>query len=154
MQPVTILLHFMILSTAQVLCLYNWLEQSLNECFFEYLWLWKCESVSLLVAQLHLTLWDPMDCSLPSSSVHEILQARILHWAAIPFSKGSSWPRNQTHISHTEGRFFTIWATEIFNNLNVAEKDYLRKTMYINSKIYASINIINTMTTSTLTNST
>ena len=46
--------------------------------------------VKLLVAQLCPTLCDPMDCSLPDSSVHGILQARILEWVAIPFSRGSS----------------------------------------------------------------
>ena len=48
------------------------------------------------VAQSCLTLCDPMDCSLPGSSVHEILQARVLEWVAISFSRGSSPPRNQT----------------------------------------------------------
>ena len=45
------------------------------------------------------------------SSVHGILQARILDWVAIPFSRGSSWPRDRTHVSCIAGRFFTIWAT-------------------------------------------
>ena len=44
-------------------------------------------------------LCDPMDCSLPSSSVHGIFQARILEWVAISFSRGSSLPRDQTCIS-------------------------------------------------------
>ena len=52
-----------------------------------------------------------MDCSLPGSSVHWIHQARILEWVAIPFSRGSSWPRDQTWVSCIAGRFFTIWAT-------------------------------------------
>ena len=43
-----------------------------------------------LVAQSSITLCDPMDCSPPGSSVHGILQARILEWVAIPFSRGSS----------------------------------------------------------------
>ena len=47
-----------------------------------------------------LTLCEPMDCSPPGSSVHEILQARILEWVAIPFSRGSSRPRDQNHISY------------------------------------------------------
>ena len=47
-------------------------------------------SVKVLVAQLCPTLCDLMDCSLPGSSVHGILQARILEWVAIPFSRGSS----------------------------------------------------------------
>ena len=49
--------------------------------------------------------------SLPGSPVHGILQARILEWVAIPFSRGSSWPRDPTRLSHIAGRFFTIWAT-------------------------------------------
>ena len=49
--------------------------------------------------QLCPTVCDPMDCSLPGSSVHGIFPARILEWVAIPFSKGSSWPRDQTRIS-------------------------------------------------------
>ena len=44
------------------------------------------------VTQSCLTLWDPVDCSPPGSSIHGILQARILEWVAISFSKGSSWP--------------------------------------------------------------
>ena len=47
-------------------------------------------SDSCLVVQSRLTLWDPMDCSLSDSSIHGILQARILEWVAIPFSRGSS----------------------------------------------------------------
>jgi len=61
-----------------------------------YLWKWKsC-----------LTLCNPVDYT-----VHGILQARILEWVAYPFSSGSSWPRNQTRVSHTAGKFFISWAT-------------------------------------------
>ena len=67
--------------------------------------------VGLEVDQLCSTLWDPMDCSLPGTSVHGIFQARILEWVAIPFSKGSSQPRDRTQVSCIAGRFFTIWAT-------------------------------------------
>ena len=52
-----------------------------------------------------------MDCSPPGSSVHGILQARILEWVAIPSSRGSSQPRDWTLVSGIAGRFFTIWAT-------------------------------------------
>ena len=55
--------------------------------------------------------WDSMDHSSPDSSVHGILQARILKWVAIPFSREYSQPREQTQVCHTAGRFFTIWAT-------------------------------------------
>ena len=68
-------------------------------------------SQSVSVAQSCPTLCNPIDCSLPGSSVHEILQARILEWVAISFSRGSSWPRDQTLISLFVGRFFTSWAT-------------------------------------------
>ena len=54
---------------------------------------------------------DPMDWSLPGSSVHGISQATLLEWVAIPFSRGSSQPRDQTQVSCIAGRFFTIWAT-------------------------------------------
>ena len=67
--------------------------------------------LAVLVAQLCLTPCDPMYCSLPGSSVHEILQARILKWVAIPFSRGSFWPRDWMGVSCIAGRFFTIWAT-------------------------------------------
>ena len=60
------------------------------------------------IAQLCLTLCDPMSCSLPGSSVHGILQARILEWVAIPFSRGSSQPRDGTQVSHIAGVFFTV----------------------------------------------
>ena len=58
----------------------------------------SCMSVSL-VTHLCLTLCDPMDWSLPGSSVHGLLQARILEWLAIPFSRGSSRPRDWTWVS-------------------------------------------------------
>ena len=58
-----------------------------------------------------LTLCDPMGCSLPGSSIHGILQARVLEWVAISFSRGSSRPRDRTQVSHIVGRRFTIWAT-------------------------------------------
>ena len=66
-----------------------------------------------LIGRVHVcsvcpTLWDPMHCSPPGSSVHEISQARILEWVAISSSKWSSWRRYWTHISQSSalvGRF-------------------------------------------------
>ena len=52
----------------------------------------------------------PMDCSPPSSSVRGILQARMLEWVAISFSRGSSRPRDLTQVSHIAGRRFNLWA--------------------------------------------
>ena len=60
-----------------------------------------------LVAQFMSDFYDPMDCSLPDSSVHRIFQVRILECVAISFSRGSYRPRVQTCLSCTVGRFFT-----------------------------------------------
>ena len=59
----------------------------------------------VLVAQL-CPLCHPKDFSLPGSSVHGILQAKVLEWVAISSSRGSSQPRNQTQVSHIAGIFF------------------------------------------------
>ena len=57
------------------------------------------------------TLCDPVEYSPPGFFVHEILQARILEWVAIPSSRDSSRPKDQTHVSCITGRFFSHWAT-------------------------------------------
>ena len=57
------------------------------------------ESQGSVCAQSCLTLCHPMDCELPFSSVHGISQVRILEWVAISYSRCSSWPKDQTHIS-------------------------------------------------------
>ena len=69
----------------------------------------ECEvsSGTVKVAQLCLPLCDPVDCSLPGSSVRGILQARMLEWVAFPFSRGSSLPRDRSQVSGIAGRFFT-----------------------------------------------
>ena len=53
---------------------------------------------------------DPLDCSLPGSFVHGILQARILGWVAFSFFRGSFWPRDRAQVSCMAGIFFTNWA--------------------------------------------
>ena len=68
-------------------------------------------SLKVLVAQSCLTLCDSMDCNLPGSSVLGILQARIVEWVAISFSRGSSQPRDQTRTSCIAGRYLIIWVT-------------------------------------------
>ena len=74
---------------------------------FYHVWKWSESEV----AQSCPTLCNPMDCSLLGSSIHGILQARILEWVAISFSRRSSQPRNQTQVSCISGRHFTVWAT-------------------------------------------
>ena len=64
--------------------------------------------VLVLVAQLCPAPCDPMDCSPSGSSTLGILQARVLEWVAIPFSRASSQPKDQTPVSCIAGRFFTI----------------------------------------------
>ena len=78
---------------------------------FEGLW---CKHSKLL--QSCSTLCDTVDCSPPSSSVHGILQARILEWVAISFSRGSSSPKDQTWVSCIAGRVLIIfWATRDYS---------------------------------------
>ena len=99
--------------------------------------------VCVLVAQLCPTLCDPMDCSSPGFSVHGILQAKILEWVAIPFSRGSSWPTDWTRVSHIVGKFFTIWATRkalCTNNFGESvHDDYIFMFLKISSFISWSV---------------
>ena len=88
-----------VLVTSQQAC---WLILG-NICFFFFYFLCEDRSsltIKVLVSQLCPTLYDPMDCSLPGSLVHGILQARIVEWVAIPFSRGSFQPRDQTQVSY------------------------------------------------------
>ena len=62
--------------------------------------------ITVLVAYMSDSL-QPHLCSPPGSSIHEILQARMLEWVTIPFSKGSYWPRDQTWVFQITGGFFT-----------------------------------------------
>ena len=70
-------------------------------CLLGLFGVWKWKSLSCVRA-----LCDPID-----NTVHGILQARILEWVAIPFSRESLQPRDWTQVSHIAGRFFTSWAT-------------------------------------------
>ena len=78
-------------------------------CFTQSLlrwrWRWKWSHCR------YPTLCNPVDCSLPGSSVHGILQARILEWVAISFSRGSPRPRDWTQVSRIGDRCFNLWAT-------------------------------------------
>ena len=61
-------------------------------------------SLIYFVARSCPSLCDPLDCSLPRSSVHGIFQARVLEWVAVSFSRGSSGPRDENQVSHIVGR--------------------------------------------------
>ena len=79
------------------------------------------------VAQSCPTLYYPMDCSLPGSSVHGIFQAIVLEWIAISFSRGSSQPRDQTQVSNIVDRCFTVWATREVQKLPRDSSFWLEK---------------------------
>ena len=91
-----------------------------------------------LVTQSCLTHCNPLDHSSPGSSVHwGILQARILEWVAMPFSRGSSQLRDLTQLSHTVGRFFTIWATR-----EAQEKHWLPVSLRISASLAKQMKLI------------
>ena len=89
------------------------------------------------VAQSCPTLCDPVDCSLPGSSLHGILQARVLEWGASSFSRGSSQPRNRTLVSRIPGRHFHLWATrEALSNIGVFIKGVKMQKIFKMLNIY------------------
>ena len=98
------------------------------------MWIWQCESLSPVWLLL------PMDCSSPGFSVHGISQARILEWVVIPFSRGSSQPRDQAWVSCIAGRFLTIWATTTWMNLKniMLTEEWINKMRYIYTMEYYS----------------
>ena len=102
------------------LCLIAFLLEITNFKREGFYFLWWSWNVLVLVSQSCVTLGDPMDCSLPDSSVHVILQAMTLEWVAILFSRGSSQPRDQTLVSCIAGGFFTIWATKGAGSAHIA----------------------------------
>ena len=81
--------------------------------------------VKVLLSRVQLCI--PMDLSSPDSSVHGIFQARILEWVAIPFSRGSSRPRDWTHVSHTAGKIFllseSLYEKKNFFNILIRKQD-------------------------------
>ena len=84
---------------------WKWFKPSLNPCEYDavsahLLGQWML-CVVCVCARLCSAFCDPVDCSPPGSSVHGILQARPLEWVAISYSRGSSWPRDQTCVSCT-----------------------------------------------------
>ena len=72
-------------------------------------WILMC--VHAMLFHSCTTLCDPMECSPQGFFVHGILLAGVLEWVAMPFSRGTSQPRDWTQVSCIAGRFFTIWAT-------------------------------------------
>ena len=74
-----------------------------------------------------------MDRSLPGSSVCRIFQARMLQWVAIPFSRGSSQPRDRTQVSHVVGRCFSVWAArEVLWSLSWVQVCHISHSIWSN----------------------
>ena len=80
------------------------------------------------VTQSCPTLCDPVDCSLPGSSIHGLFKARVLEGVVISFSRGSAWFRDRTRVSHIAGRCFTFWATREAHRFQRWDKLYHRLT--------------------------
>ena len=76
-----------------------------------YSWAWSPTCMHATSLQSCLTLYDPMEWGLPGSSVHGILQARVLEWVATSSSRGSSWPRDRTYISCIVRWILYHWVT-------------------------------------------
>ena len=91
------------------------------------------------VPQACPTLCDPMDCSLPGSSVHGIFQARILKWVAISFSRRSFRPRDRTRVSHIVGRRFTVWATIHWEEKGKTEDEMVRWHHWLNGNKFEQL---------------
>ena len=92
--------------------LYMYLTLSLATCFCisaYFLIFFSFQSFMLLWSESRSVLSDCLQTM--DYRIHGILQARILEWVAVPFSRGFSQPRDQTHVSHIAGGFFTSWAT-------------------------------------------
>ena len=96
---------FLILAVVRHTAVNKGVHISWRSCFC-FFWIYTQKWSEVKVAQSCLTL-----CDLVDYTVRGILQVRILEWVTIPFSRGSSQPRNQTQVFHFAGRFFTSWAT-------------------------------------------
>ena len=94
-------LHFLFSFFFLCFVLWHWFSTILSSRLLICSWKWKWKLLSHV--RLLVTPW--------TVQVHGIFQARILEWVAVPFSRGSSQPRDQTQVSHIAGRFFTSWAT-------------------------------------------
>ena len=117
-----------LIALVNVISIWNSFLLLWNNCrILRRMWLSESE-----VAQSCLTLFDPMDWSLPGSSVHGIFQARVLEWVAMPSCRGSSWLRDRIQISHIAGGCFTIWATreaheDVINTVKKKKKRFAQR---------------------------
>ena len=122
--------------------------KSLDAFLYFILFLGSPLKVQVLVTQLCLTRCNPTDCNLPGSSVHGILQVRILEWLAFPYSKGSSQPRDWTRVSCIAGRFFRETpkgTSDYLNRINEGQVKNLASSFKCPQKspsLYKRINVL------------
>ena len=92
----------------------HWRSMSLKRCQSPH-WLFVNSEDFLRTVNVScsicLVLCNPMECSLPGTSVHGVILARILGWVAMPSFRGSAQSRDQTQVFHIAGKLFTVWAT-------------------------------------------
>ena len=114
------------------------------------IWIMDCVLDNMCsVTQLCLTLCDPMDCSLPGSSVRGIFQARTLEWVAMSSSWRSSWARYQTHVSCIGRQILYHWATweaslfdnsiDLMLNCPIIERELRKISFFLGHMILAEI---------------
>ena len=113
----------------QSTCAYNWLYILQIIWHYNFPW-WNTVLMRACAKSLQLcpTLWNPTDCSLPGSTAHGILLARILDWGTMPSSTPSSWPREQTFISYfscigSQGLYLWSHLGSLLNCITFAQWD-------------------------------
>ena len=117
------------------MCMYIYVCVCVCVYIYIYIYIYVCMLSLFSCVQLFC---DAMDCSPPGSSVHGILQARILEWVAMPSSRGSSRPRDPTHISCIPGRFLTTsttWETLLITSVLYY---FLRKSELLSKEVHQS----------------
>ena len=104
-------LRYLLSNVSSVQMCINLNASSVQMCITQARWIFHLQNIFCACMLSHVWLCDCMDCSLPGSSVHRILQAKILEWVAMPSSRGSSWPRVWTCIFCFGRRILYHWAT-------------------------------------------
>ena len=113
--------------------LHGIINQLYSNIYFFFL---SRNSCSVLSCSVYLILFYPMDCSSLGSFAHGILQARILEWVAIPFSRGSSQTSDWTQVSCIAGRFFTVWTSGESLGMATFNKYNFRKSIFYSKERY------------------
>ena len=111
-------------------CCPHFIDKSQNYAVFRKM-TWLADGTPAKSSQSHLTLWRPVDCSPPGSSVHGILQARMLEWIIISTSRGSSQPRDQTCVSYVS----YIGRRVLYHEHPGDGRDYIERYFYLDTML-------------------